>query len=168
MWRVSIATYFLEAMDAPPPNEDGATTKWIAEEFNLSHGSNKWIGNVIMSVRECAKVGVEYDGKRTHTARPTLHAIPLGSPAALIIAEAMVDGNGIRRAHAYVMDWLRRRHDSGKVNVKWWGLSTTYLCYLRMNSTVTVVQKRAQGRDGIKLAWCQVCMGWATQLLVRT
>ena len=99
-------------MDAPPPNEDGATTKWIANEFDLSRGSNKWIGNVITSVRECAKVGVKYNGERTHTARPTLHAIPLDSPAALIIAEAMVDGNGIRRAHADVMDWLWRRHES--------------------------------------------------------
>ena len=35
MRHVVIATYFLEAMDAPPPNEDGATTKWTAKEFNL-------------------------------------------------------------------------------------------------------------------------------------
>ena len=140
--HVEIATYFLEAMDAPPPNEDGDTTKWIAKQFNISRGSNKWIRDVISSVRECAKVGFKYSGERTHTARPTLHAILMDSPAALIIAKAMVDGNGIRQAHVDVMDWLRRRYDSGEVNVKWWGLSATYSCYLRMNPTVTVVQKR--------------------------
>ena len=37
-----------------------------------------------------------------------------------------------------------------------------------MSPTVTVVQKRAQGSDDIKSTWCQACMGWATQLLVRT
>ena len=34
--------------------------------------------------------------------------------------------------------------------------------------TVTVVQKRGQGSDDPKSAWCQACMGWVTQLLVRT
>ena len=37
-----------------------------------------------------------------------------------------------------------------------------------MNPVVTVVQKRAQGSDDEKSAWCQACMGWVTQLLVRT
>ena len=41
MRRVAINTYFLEAMDALPPNEDGETTKWIAKEFKISRGSNK-------------------------------------------------------------------------------------------------------------------------------
>ena len=95
-------------------------------------------------------------------------AIPLELPAAGLVAEATEDGTGIRQAHADVMDWLWRWYNSGKVNVKWWGLSATYSCYLRMNPTVTVVQKRAQGSDDIKSAWCQACMGWATQLLVRT
>jgi hypothetical protein len=67
-----------------------------------------------------------------------------------------------------VMNWLRRRHASGEANVKYWGMSATYSCYLRMNSVVTVVQKRAQGSDDEKSAWCQACMGWVTQLLVRT
>ena len=53
------------------------------------------------------------------------------------------------------MTWLGRRHDSGKLNVKWWGLSTTYSCYLPMNPTVTVVQKRVQGSDDIKSTWYQ-------------
>ena len=119
MRRVAIATYFLEAMDAPSPNEDGETTKWIAKEFQISRGSNKWIGDVISEVRECAKAGVEYSGDRKCTARPTLHSISLDSPAARIIAEAMVDGCSIRRAHADVMDWLRRRYDKGESNVKW-------------------------------------------------
>ena len=74
----------------------------------------------------------------------------------------MVDGNGIRQAHADVMDWLRRWYNSGKVNVKWWGLSATYSYYLHMNPTVTVVQKKAQRSDDITSAWCQACMGWAT------
>ena len=47
-------------MDDPTPNEDGHTTKYIAKEFNISRGSNKWIRDVILSVRECAKVEVEY------------------------------------------------------------------------------------------------------------
>ena len=36
-----------------------------------------------------------------------------------------------------------------------------------MNFTVTVVQKKVQGGRDIKLAWCQACMGWVTQLIVR-
>ena len=80
----------------------------------------------------------------------------------------MEDGNGIRRAHADVMDWLRRRNDGGELNVLWWGLSSTYSCFLRMSPTVTVVQKRAQGGEDPQSAWCQACMAWATQLLVRT
>ena len=68
---------------------------------------------------ECAKLGVKYSGEWTCTPRPALHAIPLDSPATRIIAKAMVGGNSIWQAHADVMNWMRRRHDSGEVNVKW-------------------------------------------------
>ena len=73
---------------------------------------------------------------------------------AAIIAESIEDGAGIRRAHSDVMDWLRRRHESGKQDMRYWGLSATYACYLRMNPTVTVVQKRAQDSNDQELAWC--------------
>ena len=80
-------------------------------------------------------------------------AIPLDLPAAKIIADVMERRASIRQAHDKVMDWLRRQHESGKHDVRWWGLSDTYSCYLRMNPTVTVVQKQAQGSDDPDSAW---------------
>ena len=97
-----------------------------------------------------------------------LAVIPLDSPAARIIAESVKEGAKIGRAHQNVLDWLWRRHEAGENNVPYWGLSETYSCYLRINPTITVVQKRAQGSDPPNSAWCQACMAWVTQLLIRT
>ena len=123
---------------------------------------------MIRDARQCAANGVEYTGEKATSPRTMLVAIPLDSPAARIIAESMEEGAKIRRAHQNVLDWLRRRHEAGENNVQYWGLSATYSCYLRMNPTVTVVQKRAQGSDDPNSAWCQACMAWVTQLLIRT
>ena len=97
-----------------------------------------------------------------------LAAIQLNSVVARIIAKSIEDGAGIRRAHQNAMQWLRRRIEAGEQNVEYWGLSATYACHLRMKPTVTVVQKRGQGSNDPESAWCQACMGWVTQLLVRT
>ena len=118
MRRLTTVTYLLKAMDALPENKDGETAKWISKELKISRGTNRWVGNVISEARECAKAGVQYSGKRTQTTRPTLYTIPLNLPAARIVAESMVDGNGIRQLHADVMGWLRRRHNKGKPNVQ--------------------------------------------------
>ena len=163
-----IAGYYLEAMDAPPESEDAQTITWITDHFDMPAGSRDVIRRIIREVRECAKEGTVYTGERTGSPRTELMAIPLGSVAAAIIAESMEDGAGIRRAHLDVLDWLYQRVESGKQDVQWWGLSATYSCYLRMNPTVTVVQKRAQGSDDPESAWCQAFKGWATQLLLRT
>ena len=88
-----------------------------------------------------------YTGKQKHSKRTMILAITLDSPAAKIIADAMENGASIRQAHAEVEDWLRRRHESGEEHVQWWGLSVTYSCYFRMNPTITVVQKRAEGSN---------------------
>ena len=117
MRRVVMAAYFLETMDAPPVHPDSETTAWISKELKVPRGSTKSILNVIADTRQCAKDGVKYNGKKNHSPRTMLAAIPLDSPAGRIVAEAMEDGNGIRRAHADVMDWLRRRHDRGEPNV---------------------------------------------------
>ena len=85
--------------------------------------------------------------------------IPLDSPAAKIIANAMESGASIRQARDEVEDWLRRRHESGEINVQRLGPSATYSCYLCTNPTVTVVQKRAQGSDDPDSAWCKACLG---------
>ena len=115
---------------------------------------------MIADARRCAKDGVKFEDEKKHYPRTMLVAIPLDSPLARIISEAMEDGNGIRRAHADVMDCLRCRNNGGELNVLWWGLSSTYSCFLRMSPTVTVVQKRAQGSDDPQSAWCQACMAW--------
>ena len=155
-------------MKAPPENQDAKSAAWIAKELNIPHGSREHIKAVIRETRRCAKLGIQYTGKKKHSKRTMIAAIPLDSPAAKIIADAMESGASIRQAHAEVEDWLRRQHESGEENVKWWGLSATYSCYLRMKPTFTVVQKRAQGSDDPDSAWCKACLGWVTQLLVRT
>ena len=114
MRRVAIAAYFLDAMDAPPENHDSETAAWISNELNIPNGSTKSILKVIADARRCAKDGVKYEDEKKHSPCTMLVAIPLDSPPARIIAEAMEDGNGIRRAHADVMDWLRRRNDGGR------------------------------------------------------
>ena len=61
-----------------------------------------------------------------------LAAIQPNSVAALIIAESMEDGSGIRCAHQDAMEWLRRRVEAGEQDVEYWGLWATYSCYLRI------------------------------------
>jgi len=164
---MAIAAYFLEAMDAPPAIEDSETAAWIRTEFKMSVGSLDVIKRVLVDVRACARDGVVYDPSRASSNRLMLTAIKPNTVAALIIAEAMEDGSGIRGAHEGVMNWLRLRRNCGERDVPHWGLSATYGCYQRMNPTVTVVQKRSQGSDDPHSAWCQACMAWVTQLMVR-
>jgi hypothetical protein len=111
---------------------------------------------------------MEYTDEKKGSDRLMLVAIQPNSVAALIIAESMEDGAGIRRAHQDAMEWLRRRVEAGQQNMEYWCLLATYTCHLRMKLTVTVVQKRGQGSNDTKKSWCQACMGWVTQLLVRT
>ena len=163
-----IAGYYVAAMDSPPEEEDAQTISWILNEFNMPKGSRDVVKRVLTAFRKCKKDMVRYTGERAPSHRQMLIRVPLGSTAAEIIAESMTDGAGIRRAHSDAMDWLRRRHESGEENVPYWGVSASYECYRRMNPTVTIVQKRAQGSSDPNSAWCQACMGWATQLLVRS
>ena len=155
-------------MDAPPACEDNETACWITKHLGIPKGSYNSIRSVIEDARSCYEGGREYTGEKTGSDRLMLAAIQPDSVAALIIAESMEDGAGIRRAHQDAMHWLRRRQESGEQDVEYWGLSTSYACYLRMKPTVTVVQKRCQGSDDPRSAWCQACLGWVTQLLVRT
>ena len=97
-----------------------------------------------------------------------LAAIPLDSPGARIIADTMESGGTIKRAHANCIAWLRIRYKAGEKDVPDWRLSATYSCYLRMNPTITVVEKRAQGSFDPNSPWCKACLGWVTQLLIRT
>jgi hypothetical protein len=62
------------------------------------------------------------------------------SIAVLIIAESMEDGTGIHNAHQGTMQWLCRRIEAGKQDLKYWGLSIIYLCYVHTMPTVTLVQ----------------------------
>ena len=166
--RLMIAGYFLEAMEAPAEEDDADTITHIQKEFSMPIGSRDVIARVIDGVRRADREMVPYTGVRKQSSRVMLRAVPLDSIGAAIIAESMEDGSGIRRAHSDAMDWLRRRHESGEADVPHWGLSATYQCYLRMQPTVTVVMKRAQGSTDPSSAWCQACHGWVTQLLIRT
>ena len=93
-------------------------------------------------------------------------AIPLDSPAACIIVDTMESGGTIKRVHSNCIAWLRMRHEAGEKDVPFWGLSATYLCYLRMNSTVTIMEKQAQESLDPNSAWCKAYLGWVTQLLI--
>ena len=118
--RVAIATYFLEAMDAPPASEDSETAAWIRKEWKMPPGSLNVIKRVLVAVRACAVEGVEYTDARAVSNRMKCASIQLDSVAADIIAESMEDVAGIRRAHKDVCAWLRRRHESGEQNVLYW------------------------------------------------
>ena len=111
------------------------------------------ITRVLSDVRACASDGVVYDSNKAVSDRLKLMAVTPNSVAALLFAELSEDGAGIRRAHEDVLFWLRRRRESGEKYMPYWGLSSTYPCYLRMNQTVTVVQKLSQGSDDPNLAW---------------
>ena len=89
MRRVAIAAYFLDAMDATPENHDSKTAAWISNKLNIPRGSTKSILNVIADARQWAKAGVKYNGEKNHSPRTMLAAIPLDSPAARIVAEAI-------------------------------------------------------------------------------
>ena len=141
MQRVAIAHYFLHVMEAPPEREDSATASWILKHLEIPPGSRATVKTVIKEARECAKNGWQYTGDKATSSRVMLAAIPLNSPAARIIADTMEGGGTIKRAHANCMAYLWARHEAGKPDVPFWGLSATYSCYLRMNPTVTVVEK---------------------------
>ena len=96
-----------------------------------------------------------------------LAVIAPNSVAALILAKSMEDSAGIRRAHLDAREHQCRRHEAGEPNVEFWGLSASYSMHRRMKPIETVVQKRAQGSSDDESAWCQACMGWVTQLLLR-
>ena len=166
--RQAVACFYLWTMDAPPASEDNETVTDILTNLGIPRGSYNSVKNIILDARSCYEKGEEYTGEKRGSDRMMLAAIPPGSVAALIIAESMEDGAGIRCAHADAMHWLRRRQEAGEENVEYWGLSATYSCFLRMKPTVSVVQKRSQGSDDPESAWCQACLGWVTQLLVRT
>ena len=166
--RLMIAGYFVEAMGSPPEEDDTEAITWIVKEFNMPSGSRDVVRRIIDGVRQVEREMVPYTGVRQSSSRERLMAVPLDSVGASIIAKSMEDGAGIRRAHADAMDWLRRRHEAGEADVPYWGLSATYACYLRMQPTVTVVQKRGQGNSDPASAWCQACLGWATQPLIRS
>lgn len=153
--RITIAGYFLMALDAPPACDDTETVSWIVSKkgLNMRPGSRNVVRRVLRDVRDCARESKEYTGERAASSRMMMAAIELGSVASEIIAESMEDGAGSRRAHEDVCDWLRRRHESGEEDVPHWGPSATYSCYLRMKPVVTVVLKRAQGSDDEKSVW---------------
>ena len=91
----------------------------------MSVGSLDVIKRVLVDVRACARDGVVYDPSRASSNRLMLTAIKPNTVAALIIAEAMEDGSGIRGAHEGVMNWLRLRRNCGERGVPHWGLSAT-------------------------------------------
>ena len=116
--RQAIACFYLETMDAPPACEDNETVSYILKTLGIPLGSRNSVKTVILNARSCYEKGQEYTGEKTGSDRLMLAAIQPGSVAALIIAESMEDGAGIRRAHADAMHWLRRREEAGEENVE--------------------------------------------------
>jgi hypothetical protein len=163
--RLAIAYYYIQVLDAPPPEEwDGhdGTVSQIQKDLKFENYFRTRIRFILSQVYHCHCIGTQYTGERNVTGdlgRKVI--IKKTSVEAQIIADAVEDGMSMAMAHVLV-----NKH-CFEAGLEPFSLSAVRTLILSLDPVVTPLVKTKQGDTDPGSAWSRARYNWVLQLLIR-